>query len=78
MTLQSEPCQLVPIWLMKLPLEHCYTGGVFVVAKFRGKKDSQNLTLMTLDREPCHLVPIWLMALHLEPSHTGGVCMVAK
>ena len=46
MTLDWEPCHLVPIWLMILPLEHCHSGGVLVVAKL--KKDRLNLTLMTL------------------------------
>ena len=36
---------MVPIWLMIFSLEHCHSGGVFVVVK---KKDRLNLTLMTL------------------------------
>ena len=76
MTHDREPCQLVPIWLMTLPLEHGNTSSVFMVAKL--KKDRLNLTLMTHDREPCQLVPIWLMTLHLEHGHTSSIFMVAK
>ena len=32
MTLNREPCQLVPIWLMTLPAEPYHTGGVLMVA----------------------------------------------
>ena len=71
MTHDREPCQLVPIWLMTLHLEHGHNGSVL-------KKDRLNLTLMTHDQEPCQLVPIWLMPLHLEHGHTGSVFMVAK
>ena len=51
MTHDREPCQLIPIWRMAIPVHHCYTGSVFMVAKL--KKDMLNLTLMTHDREPC-------------------------
>ena len=33
MTHDREPCQLVPIWLMPLHLEHGHPGSVFMVAK---------------------------------------------
>ena len=77
MTHDPEPCQLVPIWLMTLHLEHGNTCSVFMVAKLK-KKYRLNLTLMTHDREPCQLVPIWLMPLHLKHGHTSSVFMVAK
>ena len=32
-THDREPCQLVPIWLMTLHLEHGHTGSVLMVAK---------------------------------------------
>ena len=32
MTLDWEPRQLVPIWLMTLPSEPCHTGGVCMIA----------------------------------------------
>ena len=32
-THDREPCQLVPIWLMTLHLEHGNTSSVFMVAK---------------------------------------------
>ena len=35
MTHDREPCQLVPIWLMTLHLEHGYTNSVFMVAKLK-------------------------------------------
>ena len=76
MTRDREPCQLVPIWLMTIPLQHGHTGSVFMVAKL--KKDRLSLTLMTHDRESCQLVPIWLMPIHLENGHTGSVFIVAK
>ena len=76
MTHDREPCQLVPIWLMTIPLQHCHTGSVFMVAKL--KKDRLSLTQMTYDLKPCQFIPIWLMTLHLEHCHTGNVIMVAK
>ena len=30
---QLETLSVVPIWLMTLPSEHCYTGGMFMVNK---------------------------------------------
>ena len=33
-TLDQEPCQLVPIWLMTLPYEPCHTGDMCMVAIF--------------------------------------------
>ena len=76
MTHDLEPCQLVPLWLMTIPLQHCHTGSVFMVAKL--KKDRLSLTQMTYDLKPCQFIPIWLMTLHLEHCHTGNVIMVAK
>ena len=35
MTHDREPCQLVPIWLMTLHLEHGHTGSVSMVAKLK-------------------------------------------
>ena len=35
--LSQEPYQLVPIWLIILPMEPCHTGGVCLVEKL--KKD---------------------------------------
>ena len=37
MTLDRKHCQLVPKWLMTLPLEHCHTDCVFMVAIFLNK-----------------------------------------
>ena len=37
MTPVLELCQFAKIWLMTLLLEHCHTGGVFMVAKFKKK-----------------------------------------
>ena len=37
MTHDPEPCQLVPIWLMTLHLEHGNTCSVFMVAKLKKK-----------------------------------------
>ena len=76
MTHDREPCQLVPIWLMTLHLEHGNTSSVFMVAKL--KKDRLNVTLMTYNREPRHLVPIWPMTIYLEQCHTSSVFMIAK
>ena len=39
MTLDLEPCQLVPIWLMTLPSEPCHTGDVCMVANFLKKME---------------------------------------
>ena len=51
MTLNQEPCKLVPIWLMTLSSQHCHTSGVNMVAYL--KKEGQNITLSNLNREPC-------------------------
>ena len=42
MTLNAEPCQLSPIWLMILPSEHCHTGGVFIAAKLKKRQTEPN------------------------------------
>ena len=39
-----EPCQLVVMWLMTLPSEHCHTGGIFIVSKFKKKRRANNNT----------------------------------
>ena len=77
MTLDPDPCHLVPMWLMTLIWLPCHTGCLFMVDKLK-KKDRQNLTLMTLDPDPCHLVPMWLMTLPLVLRHTGCLFMVDK
>ena len=38
MTLNAEPCQLSPIWLMILPSEHFHTGGMFMAAKLKKRQ----------------------------------------
>ena len=35
LTLDWEPCQLVPMWLITLASDHCHTGQVFVVIKLK-------------------------------------------
>ena len=37
MTLDREPCQLVPIMIMTLHWEHCHLGGVFMTVKVEKK-----------------------------------------
>ena len=63
---------------MPLHLEHGHTSSLFIVARFKKKKDRLYLTLMTHDREPCQLVPIWLMTITLQHGNTSSVFMVAK
>ena len=41
MTHDREPCQLVPIWLMTLHLEHGNTSSVFMVAKLKKKRQAK-------------------------------------
>ena len=38
MTRDREPCQLVPIWLMTIPLHHCHTCSVYMVAKLKKRQ----------------------------------------
>ena len=42
MTHDQEPCQLVPIWLMTLHLEHDHTSSVFMVAKLKKRQAKPN------------------------------------
>ena len=42
MILDREPCQLVPIWLMTLPLEPCHNGGVCMVANVKKRPAKPN------------------------------------
>ena len=42
MTLDLEPCHLVPIWLMIFSSEHCHSGGVLVVAKLKKGQANPN------------------------------------
>ena len=73
----GEPCQLVVMWLMTLPSEHCHTGGIFIVSKFK-KKDGQIITLDNTRLGTFLFGPTLLMTLPFEHFHTGGVFMVAK
>ena len=54
MTHDREPCQLVPIWLMTLHLEHGYTNSVFMVAKLKkkGQANPNDLQSRTLSVGP--------------------------
>ena len=72
MTVNREPCQFVPVWLMTLSLDPCHTGSVCMVAQCFYKY-RHHLTLMTLNLEPCQLVPMWLMPLwHCKDGYTKG------
>ena len=42
MTHDRGSCQLVPIWLMPLHLEHGHTGTVFMVAKLKKRQAKPN------------------------------------
>ena len=42
MTRDREPCQLVPIWLMPLHLEHGHTSSVFMAAKLKKRQAKPN------------------------------------
>ena len=42
MTHDREPCQLVPIWLMPLHLEHGHSSSVFMVAKLKKRQAKPN------------------------------------
>ena len=42
MTHGREPCLLVPIWLMTIPLQHFHTGSVFMVAKLKKRQAKPN------------------------------------
>ena len=53
MTFDWERCQLASNMVNDSSSKHCYTGGVFMVAKF--KKERLNLTLMTFNWERCQL-----------------------
>ena len=59
------------------PSEHCQTGGVFVVAKVKIKRQAEpypnDSQLGTLS-----VVSIWLMTLPSEHCYTGGMFMVNK
>ena len=64
------------MWLMILPLEHCPTGGVFIVAKLKQiQAKSKNIDSHLGTLPVCQM---WLMILPWEHFLTGGVFIVAK
>ena len=76
MSLNVEPCQLGPLWLMALPSEHCHNGDVLMAAKLMKSHTEPNP-----NESQCGTLsagPIWLMNLPSEHCHTGGVFMESK
>ena len=64
------------MWLMILPLEHCPTAGVFIVAKLKQKQTKSNpndshLGTLSVGQNVVMILP-W------EHCPTGGVFIVAK
>ena len=77
MTLNAEPCQLSPIWLMILPSEHCHTGDMLMAAKL--KKDRQ--TEPNPNDSQCGTLKVGSNVVNdfsFMHCHTGVMFMAAK